>query len=91
MNTIKELMEELKKSEDLFKWYEGQSSYYTLERISSLVNEILQQEPEPKIRKRVINIEKACYKYMPPMTTLELNCRAASAAWRDPRSSHVNY
>ena len=91
MNQINSLMEELKKSIDLFKWYEGGSSYYTLERISGLVEEILQLNPDNKIRKRVLSMEKEVYKYTPPMSDLERECRAASEAWRNPKSSHVNY
>lgn len=91
MNQINSLMEELKKSIDLFKWYECRSSYYTLERISRLVEEILQLDPGDKIRKRVVSMEKEVYKYTPPMSNLERECRAASSAWRNPMSSHVIY
>lgn len=91
MKQINKLMKELKKSIDLFKWFEGESSYYTKERISRLVKEILQLDPEDKIKKKVVAMEKEVYKYTPPMSDLERECRSASDAWRNPLSSHVIY
>lgn len=91
MSNIESLIKELAKSIDLYKWSEMQSSYYTLDRISNLVKEILQQNPDQKIRKKVMKMEKEAYAYYPPMTKLEAECRAASSAWRNPLSSHVIY
>lgn len=91
MKTIEDLFEELKQSVDLFKYYEGESSYYTLEKISGIVEEILRMDPESKLRKKVINMEKEVYRYTPPMSYCERICRAASAAWHNPMSSHVIY
>lgn len=91
MKNIKDLFEELKQSVDLFKWYEGESSYYTLEKISGIVEEILQLDPDEKVRKSVITLEKEVYRYTPPMSYCERMCRAASEAWRNPLTSHVIY
>lgn len=91
MKKINELMDELKQSVDLFKWYEGESSYYTKERVSNIVEEILQLDPDEKVRKFVITLEKSVYEYTKPMNYLERKCRAASAAWRNPLTSHVIY
>ena len=53
MKTIADLMFELTKAVDLYKFYEMQSSFYTLERVDDLCEEIEEISTEKKILRKV--------------------------------------
>lgn len=89
MKTIADLMTELAKSVELYKFYERQSSYYTLERVDELCEEIKRLSHEKRIIHKVNKLRKDAYAYSPSPSELELSCMAASRVMRDPDSSKI--
>lgn len=89
MKTIADLMFELTQAVDLYKFYEMQSSFYTLERVDELCEEIERLSTEKKVLKRVSSLRKEAHAYYPEPSALELSCAAASRAMMNPHVSKV--
>lgn len=89
MKTITDLMCELAQAVDLYKFYERQSSYYTLERVDELCGEIESLSTEKKVLKRIRSLRKEAHAYYPAPSVLEITCAVASRAMRNPNISRV--
>lgn len=89
MKTITDLMVELAQTVDLYKFFEMQSSYYTLEKVDELCEEIESLSTEKKVLKKVNSLRNEAHAYYPAPSALELECTLASRAMQDPNISRV--
>lgn len=89
MKTIADLMFELTQAVDLYKFFEMQSSYYTLERVDTLCKKIEEISTEKKILNKANKLRKEAYAYYPAPSELALECELASRAISNPNISKV--
>ena len=88
METVSILMAKLVEAVDMYKFYDKNSNYYTMELIEELAAEIEENTHEKKVLKKVKNLKHEAYNYW-PMSELESRCMCASNAMRNPIVSRV--
>ena len=88
METVSILMAKLAEAVDMYKFYDKNSSYYTLDLIEELADEIEENTHEKKVLNKVKNLKREAYNFW-PMSDLERRCVAASNAMRNPKVSRV--
>ena len=63
--TVKDLYESFKNAVEMYKWFQCESSYYTLERIELIYNELNSFQLTNKQRSRIKSLYKTAKAYIP--------------------------